>query len=46
MCQPDVGVYAVFWHEILYWVNTTNQILQNPKLNLYTEVAALISLET
>lgn len=45
MCQLEMGIYAVFWHEVLDRVNATSHILQDPKADLHTAVAALTSLQ-
>ncbi|XP_068211782.1 uncharacterized protein [Palaemon carinicauda] len=43
MCQLEMGIYTVFWHEVLNRVNATSHILQDPKADLHTAVAALTS---
>jgi hypothetical protein len=45
MCKLETGIYAVFWHDILNRVNGTSHMLQDPKLDLNTAVAAIKSLK-
>ena len=40
-----VGIYTVFWNDILQRANATNKGLQDPKLSLNTAVASLVSLK-
>ena len=40
-----VGIYTVFWNDILQHANATNKGLQDPKLGLNTAVASLVSLK-
>ena len=44
ICKLETGIYAAFWHDILARSNATSHILQDPKLNLNTAIAALKSL--
>ena len=46
MCQLETGIYAVFWDEILNRANATSHVLQDPKLDLNTAVAAIKSLKS
>ncbi|XP_068205280.1 uncharacterized protein [Palaemon carinicauda] len=43
MCQLEMGIYAMFWNEVLDRVNTTSHILQDPKADLHIAVSALTS---
>ena len=44
MFTLEVGLYTVFWHDILERVNATNKTLQIPTLDINTAVASLESL--
>lgn len=46
LCQLEMGIYTVFWHDILERVNATSKILQDPQMDLNSAVAALQSLKT
>ena len=46
MCQLENGIYAVFWDEILSRANATSHVLQDPKLDLNTAIAAIKSLKS
>ena len=46
MCQLEMGIYTVFWNDILERVNATSKILQDPQLDLNSAVAAVKSLRT
>ena len=46
MCQLEMGIYTVFWNEVLDRANATSQKLQDPKIDLNTAVAALESLKS
>ena len=46
MCQLETGIYAVFWDEILNRANATSHVLQDPKLDLNTAVAAIKSMKS
>jgi len=46
MCRLETAIYAAFWYDILARINATSQILQDPKLDLNTAVAALKSLHS
>ena len=41
-----MGIYTVFWNDILERVNATSKILQDPQLDLNSAVAAVKSLRT
>ncbi|XP_065662885.1 uncharacterized protein LOC136085499 [Hydra vulgaris] len=45
MCKLETGIYAAFWHDIFARSNATSHILQDPKLDLNTAIAALKSLQ-
>ena len=45
MCPQEIGIFSVFWHEILYRVNTTSQTLQNTKLDLNAAVVCFDIIE-
>jgi len=44
-CQLETGIYTVFWNDMLQRFNATSKILQNPKLDLNSAVAAIKSLQ-
>ena len=46
MRQLEMGIYTVFWNDILERVNATSKILQDPQLDLNSAVAAVKSLRT
>jgi len=45
LCQLETGIYTVFWNDMLQRFNATSKILQNPKLDLNSSVAAIKSLQ-
>lgn len=45
LCQLETGIYTVFWNDMLQRFNATSKILQNPKLDLNSAVAAIKSLQ-
>ena len=46
MCQLEMGIYTVFWNDILERVNATSKILQDSQLDLNSAVAGVKSLIT
>lgn len=46
MRKLETGLYASFWDSILEQVNKSNLTVQNPRIDLNTAVAVLMSLKT
>ena len=46
MCQLEMGIYTVFWNDILERANATSKIIQDPNLDLNSAVAAVKALKT
>jgi hypothetical protein len=45
LCTLEIGIYTVFWNNILERVDSTNKLLQDPTLDLNTAVSAIRSLK-
>ncbi|XP_046753097.1 zinc finger MYM-type protein 1-like [Diprion similis] len=46
MSKLDIGIFAVFWNEILFRVNHTSKCLQSPEIVLNTSIEMLKSLKS